>query len=251
MLSTCPRGTASYCDVDVQPKWLAMSVPAVEAFPAAAHAVPRGKAARPTAYASIWCPEYLTTVDDVDPKALAAARQAQERLIEAEQHAEASRVDFHRAVHRLVVGGSSPRDIAAALGLSEQQLDEAVRASGSSGGRDEQAPRTTLVCTFCGRSQREARKLIAGPGVYICDGCIGLAGRVVSSGSAAGTQLGPIHPVLEQDGGTRCRFCGKRRDEVAGMAAMPAEYGGTFAGPTAICVECLSLCNEILVEELS
>ena len=112
-------------------------------------------------------------------------------------------------------------------------------------------PETVLACTFCGRSQREVRKLIAGPGAYICDGCVELAGRVVGSGSADGTQLGRIYPVLEQHGGTRCRFCGKRRDEVAGMAAMPAESTGTLAGPAAICVECLSLCDEIVVEELA
>ena len=188
----------------------------------------------------------------MDQKELAAARQAQERLIDAEQHAEASRADFHRAVHRLVAGGSSPGDIAAALGLTDQQLDEVVRAIGGSGGGDRgQAPETTLACTFCGRSQREVRKLIAGPGVYICDGCVELAGRVVSSGSAAGTRLGRVHPVLERDGGTRCRFCDKRRDEVTGMAAMPAESGGTSAGPAAICAECLSLCNEIIAEELA
>lgn len=188
----------------------------------------------------------------MDQKALAGARQAQERLIEAEQHAEASRADFHRAVRRLVAGGSSLRDIAAALGLSDQQLDEAVRAGGGSAGGDRgRAQVTRLACTFCGRSQLEVRKLIAGPGAYICDGCAGLAGRVVSSGSADGTQLGRVFPVLEQDGGTRCRFCGKCRDEVAGMAAMPAESGGTFAGPAAICAECLSLCNEIIAEELA
>lgn len=187
----------------------------------------------------------------MDLKALAGARQAQDRLIEAEQHAAASRADFHRAVHRLVVGGSSPRDIAAALGLSEQQLDEAVRVGGSGGGNRGQAPKPALACTFCGRSQREVRKLIAGPGVYICDECVGLARRVVSSRGATATQPGRIRPVLEQDGGTRCHFCGKRRDEVAGMAAMPAESGATLAGPAATCVECLSLCNEILVEELA
>ncbi len=58
-------------------------------------------------------------------------------------------------------------------------------------------PDTELACTFCGRPQRKARKLIAGPGVYICDGCVELAVRVVSSGSAAGTPLGHMHAVLE------------------------------------------------------
>lgn len=33
----------------------------------------------------------------------------------------------------------------------------------------------TLACSFCGKSQRDVRKLIAGPSVYICDDCIGLS----------------------------------------------------------------------------
>src|SRR3989475_2131880 len=33
----------------------------------------------------------------------------------------------------------------------------------------------TLRCSFCGKSQNDVRKLIAGPTVYICDECIGLA----------------------------------------------------------------------------
>ena len=32
----------------------------------------------------------------------------------------------------------------------------------------------TLCCSFCGKSQKEVKKLIAGPTVYICDECIGL-----------------------------------------------------------------------------
>ena len=31
-----------------------------------------------------------------------------------------------------------------------------------------------LKCSFCGKSQKQVRKLIAGPGVYICDECIEL-----------------------------------------------------------------------------
>ena len=29
-----------------------------------------------------------------------------------------------------------------------------------------------LTCSFCGKSQRQVKKLIAGPGVYICNECI-------------------------------------------------------------------------------
>lgn len=36
-----------------------------------------------------------------------------------------------------------------------------------------------LVCSFCGASQEEVRKLIAGPGVYICDQCIDLCNDII------------------------------------------------------------------------
>ena len=40
--------------------------------------------------------------------------------------------------------------------------------------------RTTLVCSFCNRSQEEVRKLIAGPSVYICDECIDLCNDIIA-----------------------------------------------------------------------
>ena len=36
-----------------------------------------------------------------------------------------------------------------------------------------------LLCSFCGKSQRQVRKLIAGPGVYICDECIDLCNEII------------------------------------------------------------------------
>jgi ATP-dependent Clp protease ATP-binding subunit ClpX len=36
-----------------------------------------------------------------------------------------------------------------------------------------------LKCSFCGKGQRQVRKLIAGPGVYICDECIELCNEIV------------------------------------------------------------------------
>lgn len=44
---------------------------------------------------------------------------------------------------------------------------------GSSGGH------ANLCCSFCGKSQRDVQKLIAGPTVYICDECIGLCGNII------------------------------------------------------------------------
>ena len=38
----------------------------------------------------------------------------------------------------------------------------------------------SLVCSFCGKNQKEVRKLIAGPTVYICDECIGLCNDIIA-----------------------------------------------------------------------
>jgi len=36
-----------------------------------------------------------------------------------------------------------------------------------------------LKCSFCGKSQKQVKKLIAGPGVYICDECIDLCNEII------------------------------------------------------------------------
>jgi endopeptidase Clp ATP-binding regulatory subunit (clpX) len=41
----------------------------------------------------------------------------------------------------------------------------------------------TCVCSFCGKSQEEVGKLIAGPNVYICDECIGLCNEIMMESS--------------------------------------------------------------------
>jgi ATP-dependent Clp protease ATP-binding subunit ClpX len=48
--------------------------------------------------------------------------------------------------------------------------------SGSSGSSDS---KNTLYCSFCGKSQHEVRKLIAGPTVFICDECVDLCMDII------------------------------------------------------------------------
>jgi ATP-dependent Clp protease ATP-binding subunit ClpX len=42
-----------------------------------------------------------------------------------------------------------------------------------------------LYCSFCGKSQHEVRKLIAGPSVFICDECIELCNDIIREESHA------------------------------------------------------------------
>ena len=41
------------------------------------------------------------------------------------------------------------------------------------------APEKLLYCSFCGKSQHEVKKLIAGPSVFICDECIALCNDII------------------------------------------------------------------------
>ncbi len=49
----------------------------------------------------------------------------------------------------------------------------------SSATRHDPTPTTTLHCSFCGKSQHQVRKLVAGPSVFICDKCVDLCTDLV------------------------------------------------------------------------
>jgi len=188
----------------------------------------------------------------MDQDLLAAARQAEERLIEAEHAAEIARAEYHRVVRRLHLSGASLRELAAALHLSHQRVHQIVESAGGArrwGRHGRQPPE--LSCSFCGRPQRKTRRLIVGPGVYICEKCVEIAEAVISSGQAAETALGPLQPVPEGATRQRCSFCGKHRRQVTGLATTLGNPAGKLAGDAAICAACLGLCKEIHAEQLA
>ena len=80
-----------------------------------------------------------------------------------------------------------------------------------------------LYCSFCGKSQHEVRKLIAGPSVFICDECVDLCNDIIreeiqeKSGSSTGSKLPTpreINQILDdyvvgqshEEGSVRCRL---------------------------------------------
>ncbi len=54
---------------------------------------------------------------------------------------------------------------------------------------------STLHCNFCGKSQKEVKKLIAGPGVYICDECIELCNDIIFEDSLKNTSKASLDNV--------------------------------------------------------
>nr|WP_276611935.1 ATP-dependent Clp protease ATP-binding subunit ClpX [Kineococcus vitellinus] len=49
-----------------------------------------------------------------------------------------------------------------------------------------------MKCSFCGKSQKQVKKLIAGPGVYICDECIDLCNEIIEEELAEANDLGLV-----------------------------------------------------------
>lgn len=60
------------------------------------------------------------------------------------------------------------------------------------------APESLLKCSFCGKDQHVVKKLIAGPGVYICNDCIHLCNEIIDE--EFGT-LDEVRDAIESEDG--------------------------------------------------
>ena len=74
------------------------------------------------------------------------------------------------------------------------KIDTAQPRSDSAAGQPAPTPQAVLYCSFCGKTQHQVRKLIAGPGrICICDECVGLCNELIeeelSEARRAGTQV--------------------------------------------------------------
>jgi len=200
----------------------------------------------------------------LSPELLEKAKAAATRLTDAERQALLTRADYHTAVRRLHLAGASLREIAQALSLSHQRVQQIVNGAGGSWWRRVWRTRRMppdAVCTWCDRPPGEVEKLIAGPKVYICDACVASAEQAASSGAAAPPPPAPVArglgrarrssgPRQGSEGGRapftssmktsvaqRCAFCGKRAKGSRSLVTAPAGH---------VCTDCLRVCREIL-----
>lgn len=91
-------------------------------------------------------------------------------------------------------------------------------------------------CSFCNTGQAEARRLITGPGVFICHACVSAAAEVMTTGRQA---KGPRQVVLRDSlaRGHPCQFCG----------TLPTQVGGMVSGGRGrICQGCLQVAQGML-----
>jgi len=69
--------------------------------------------------------------------------------------------------------------------------------------------RDRLKCSFCGKTQEQVRKLVAGPGVYICDECIELCNEIIEEelyGEAHGPAKSKSIPKPQEIYQTLCQY---------------------------------------------
>ena len=60
-------------------------------------------------------------------------------------------------------------------------------------------------CTFCGKGIDQVRKLVAGPGVYICDSCVTLCNEIIDEDARGGASKGQSCGTPPR-GGEKSRF---------------------------------------------
>lgn len=169
--------------------------------------------------------EQLAALVDAARDALVAAQAEISRL---EPQLNAAKVRFGNAIRRLYQAGASVSSIAEGMGMSEEAVERVVGAVSAS------EYKSVIACNFCNSA---TRRLIAGPGVYICSACVEIA-----QDAGAGRRQDHRFVAKQQgDGQARCSFCGRRPNQVQYIVA---------AESTLICNECLDLCAEIIAEGL-
>jgi hypothetical protein len=169
----------------------------------------------------------------LDQQLLEKAHAAGARIEAAERESQIARAQYHTLIRRMHLAGASLREIAKPLGLSHQRVQQIVEAEGGSWWHRVWRTRNAkheLICTFCERPQSEVAKLIAGPDVFVCDGCVALAEAALK---------GKGSTITREDDRSRakCSFCARARSASRPVVSSPA---------ACMCADCVALCRQIL-----
>ena len=171
----------------------------------------------------------------LNPALLETARSAAAEVGEHERLALLSRGAYHAAIRRLHLAGGSLREIAEALSLSHQRVQQIVEAAGGSWWRRGGRTRTgrDAVCTWCSRPSSDVSKLVAGPNVYICDACLELASAALHDAWGTSDTLRRAPDGAKE----RCSFCRKRSRGDRALVLGPAAH---------ICSECMRISRDLM-----
>lgn len=98
---------------------------------------------------------------------------------------------------------------------------------------DKSANKITLYCSFCGKSQHEVRRLIAGPCVYVCDECVRICADIINEETQI--RVSPPEQTEEEIPVSERLSCGDVVVMKSGGPAMTVEK----TNPGATVIECV------------
>jgi hypothetical protein len=172
----------------------------------------------------------------LDRNLLEKVTAASAALEEAERQVLVSRGEYHTAIRRLHLSGAPLREIAEAVSLSHQRVQQIVTASGGSWWRRAWSSRNAkraAVCTWCGRPPSEVSKLVAGPNVFICDRCLENAERALKRVAGVSGDLRRARDGARDP----CTFCSRRNTATRAVVT----------GPVAnICSDCMRISRDFM-----
>jgi hypothetical protein len=110
-----------------------------------------------------------------------------------------------------------------------------------------------LKCSFCGKSQKQVKKLIAGPGAYICDACIALCNEIISE-ELIETQAAKAFEkaAAKREDGPACPECRARLAASAVLRKLEIPMEDATRGRTIlflVCTQCGATIDELLQPE--
>jgi hypothetical protein len=153
------------------------------------------------------------------------AQRAAVDLASRQREVRAAEARYFLAIRQLHADGGAIGEIADFTGLSRRRIRRVVQTA-APGKRRRRGGGGMLTCSFCGKEERTVRRLIAGPGVYICNGC-------VASARAQG---------LSEQTGEQCSFCLRQGPPIWRL-------GPPRKRQTRICDACLDNCDAVLARE--
>lgn len=145
---------------------------------------------------------------------------------------------FQRAVTHFLESKSTPRrsEIARQLLQIGTSLEETLKTAYGEKW-DSHVPKFSeegmeSSCSFCGKVQKEVRKLIAGPSVHICDECVKLCSGIIEEEVDAATSAGPSAAAAPNPA---------KEDRLCGICMEPRETDELIFLPHAayMCAGCL------------
>jgi ATP-dependent Clp protease ATP-binding subunit ClpA len=116
------------------------------------------------------------------PQESAEAREAIRRAAMLAQRAGVDQVGTEHLLAALALHpGSRARRVLSHLGVNIAAIKKELSCYvGPGKQRRRKRGKADLACSFCGKSQKQVKKLIGGPGVYICDECIDLCNEILT-----------------------------------------------------------------------